>query len=120
MRLHQFATTVTDPRARGRVIGTQFTPQLRDTSSRYLAHFESLGISPTNVRDIAEESHEALRGWCAGLAEESDGIAEGAGLEPWQVAAVGARTEVLAAAPVAECTTVVHVPPAGGPPVLAM
>jgi len=117
MRLHEFVTTITDPRTRGRAIGRHFAAQLHDTSSRYLAHFEALGLASRTVRDVTEHSHDALRTWCPALAEESDGIAEGAGLEPWQVAAVGARTEVLAAAPpVPECTTAVHLPPAGGAP----
>jgi len=44
-------------------------------------------------------------------------IAEAAGIDAWRVAAVGARTEVLAAAAgVPECSTAVHVPPSGGAP----
>ncbi|MGW5097257.1 C45 family autoproteolytic acyltransferase/hydrolase [Streptomyces nodosus] len=117
MKLHTLRTTTTDSRDRGREIGTRYADQVRDVSARYLAHFKVLGIPETTVRDIVAHSHDALRDWCPGLAEESDGIAEASGIEPWQVAAVGARTEVLAAAPgKGECTTAVHIPPAGGPP----
>ncbi|MEU0598123.1 C45 family peptidase [Streptomyces sp. NPDC006393] len=117
MKLHTLRTTTTGHRARGREIGTRFADQVRDVSARYLAHFEALRISETTVRDIVAHSHDALRDWYPALVEESDGIAEASGIEPWQVAAVGARTEVLAAAPgQGECTTAVHAPPSGGPP----
>ncbi|MFJ6563183.1 C45 family autoproteolytic acyltransferase/hydrolase [Streptomyces sp. NPDC091412] len=117
MKLHTLRTTTTDSRDRGREIGTRYADQVRDVSARYLAHFRVLGISETTVRDIVAHSHDALRDWYPALAEESDGIAEASGIEPWQVAAVGARTEVLAATPgKGECTTAVHTPLSGGPP----
>lgn len=117
MKLHPLRTTTTDPHARGREIGSRHADAVRDVTARYLAHFEVLGIPETTVRDIAARSHDALRDWYPGLVEESDGIAAAAGIEPWQVAAVGARTEVLAATPgKGECTTAVYAPLAGGPP----
>ncbi|MGW6413641.1 C45 family autoproteolytic acyltransferase/hydolase [Streptomyces sp. NPDC055055] len=119
MKLHILRSTTPDPRERGREIGTRYADRVRDVSARYLAHFEVLGIPDATVREIAAASRDALRDWYPDLAEESDGIAEAAGIEPWQAAAVGARTEVLAAAPVpgtGECTTAVYAPPAGGPP----
>ncbi|MET8567602.1 C45 family peptidase [Streptomyces sp. NPDC004783] len=117
MKLHTLRTTTTGHRDRGREIGARFADQVRDVSARYVAHFKVLGISETTVRDIVAHSREALRDWYPGLAEESDAMAEASGIEPWQVAAVGARTEVLAAAPgKGECTTAVYAPPCGGPP----
>ncbi|MFF9127888.1 C45 family autoproteolytic acyltransferase/hydrolase [Streptomyces sp. NPDC014889] len=117
MKLHTLRTTTTDPRDRGREIGTRYADQVGDVSTRYLAHFKVLGLSETTVRDIVAHSYDALRDWYPDLVEESDGIAEASGIEPWQVAAVGARTEVLAAAPgKGECTTAVHAPRSGGPP----
>ncbi|MFI7009439.1 C45 family autoproteolytic acyltransferase/hydolase [Streptomyces sp. NPDC050145] len=118
MKLHTLRTTTSDPRDRGREIGARHGDRVRDVSARYLAHFTLLGIPEPTVRDIVARSHDALRAWCPALAEESDGIAEASGVEAWRVAAVGARTEVLAAAPPGkgECTTAVHAPPAGGPP----
>ncbi|CAM5484525.1 C45 family autoproteolytic acyltransferase/hydolase [Leifsonia shinshuensis] len=117
MKLHHLTTTATDPRDRGREIGSVHAAHIRDVSARYLAHFELLGIDAQRVRRIVDVSHAALREWAPRLAVESDGIADGAGMAAWEVAAVGARTEVLAAAPgVPECSTAVHVPPAGGAP----
>ncbi|MDL9978559.1 C45 family autoproteolytic acyltransferase/hydolase [Microbacterium sp. ASV49] len=117
MKLHTLTTTATSPAERGREIGTRYALHVRDASARYLAHFELLGITETTVRETADASHDALRAWAPGIAEESDAMADAAGLEAWQVAAVGARTEILAKAPtLGECTTAVYVPPAGGAP----
>ncbi|HET8926597.1 MAG TPA: C45 family peptidase [Microbacterium sp.] len=116
MRLHTLTSETADPRERGAELGTRFGALVRDTSARYLAHFELLGIPLSRVREIVEGSRAALREWHPALAEESDAAAAAAGIEPWHAAAVGARTEVLAAthAP-GECTTAVLVPPAGAP-----
>ncbi|MDQ4215219.1 C45 family peptidase [Microbacterium capsulatum] len=117
MKLHTLSTSATEPRERGLEIGARHAARIRDTSDRYLAHFALLGIADEDVRAIADGCHAALRAWAPGLAEESDAIAEAAGLESWRVAAVGARTEILATAPgVGECTTAVLAPPAGGAP----
>ncbi|MFE2988924.1 C45 family autoproteolytic acyltransferase/hydolase [Streptomyces sp. NPDC059262] len=64
-------------------------------------------------RDFAERSHAALRAWAPGLAEESDACADAAGAERRTMAAVGARTEILAACrpdPEGECSTAVFAP----------
>ncbi|MCZ0973631.1 C45 family autoproteolytic acyltransferase/hydrolase [Streptomyces albulus] len=56
------------------------------------------------------------------LAEEIEGMARGADLPPWRIAALNARTEILgrfAARPQPECSTVVHAPADGRPPVTA-
>src|SRR4051794_30759371 len=117
MKLHTLSTTTTDPHARGREIGGRYAEQVRQVSAGYLAHFALLGISRPQVREIVAASVEALAEWYPALVAESDGIAEAAGLEPWQVAAVGARTEVLAAVRAGgECTPPVDVPPARGGP----
>ena len=116
MRLHTLHTRATDPAGRGAELGERFGALLRETSARYLEHFDLLGIPPARVREIVEGSRAALREWHPALAEESDAAAATAAVEPWHVAAVGARTEVLAAAHApGECTTAVFVPPAGAP-----
>lgn len=117
MELHALTVDTTDARERGRVIGTRFAPQLRAATERYLRHFAALGIDRATVEAIVDASWSALRGWSPSLAAESDAMALAAGLAPRDLAAVAARTEVLAAAPgPGECTTAVHVPPGGGAP----
>ena len=116
MKLFTLHTTVTDPRARGREIGATYPRQIQDIAARYLRRFAELGIKDQDIRGIALRSQDALAGWYPSLVEESDGIAGAADVEPWQLAAVAARTEILAGLPqTGECSTAVFVPPIGAP-----
>lgn len=111
-------TETVDPRERGSLLGTRFGAQIRRVTELYLEHFAVLGVPVERARDIAERSHEALRAWAPVLAEESDAIADAAGVQRWTVAAVGARTEILAACPPAkegECSTAVFAPAGAAP-----
>lgn len=112
MQLRTATSAHQDPVARGRELGAAFAPQFRRTSALYLAHFDELGVPADEVRGIAERSSVALASWAPELAAEAIAIADAAQVERWHVAAVGARTEILAAAqPRAEgeCSTAVHV-----------
>lgn len=116
MKLHPLTLTETDPEARGRAIGSRFADEVRTTSALYLAHFARKGIPHDRVRAIVDACLGSLGEWSPALAAETRALAAAAGLEPWQVAAVAARTEVLATAPaVGECTTAVRVPRDGPP-----
>lgn len=118
MELHTLRTETTDPRERGYLLGTRFGAQVRRATELYMGHFAVLGIPAERARDIADRSHEALRAWAPALAEESDACADAAGIERWMVAAVGARTEILAACPPAkegECSTAVFAPVGAAP-----
>ncbi|MFE4256727.1 C45 family autoproteolytic acyltransferase/hydrolase [Streptomyces sp. NPDC056910] len=113
MELHTLKTETVDPGERGSLLGTRYGAQVRRAGELYLEHFALLGIPADRVRDIAERSRAALRAWAPGLAEESDACADAAGAERWTVAAVGARTEILAACrpdPEGECSTAVFAP----------
>lgn len=114
MQLRTAASTSQDPAIRGRELGTAFAPQFQRTAALYLAHFAELGIPAGEARGIAERSSAALADWAPDLAAEADAIADAAQLDRWRLAAVGARTEILAAAPPGtegECSTAVHVAP---------
>jgi isopenicillin-N N-acyltransferase-like protein len=114
MQLRTATSTSRDPVERGRQLGTTFAPQFERTAALYLDHFEELGIGADEARGIAERSRAALAAWAPGLAAEADAMADAAQVERWRVAAVGARTEILAAAPpraVSECSTAVRVGP---------
>ncbi|MGW5779781.1 C45 family autoproteolytic acyltransferase/hydolase [Streptomyces sp. NPDC003863] len=113
MELHTLTTETTDPRERGTLLGTRFGARVRRVAELYREHFAVLGLPADQVRDLAGRSHEALRAWAPHLAEESDACADAAGVERWTVAAVGARTEILAACPEpgrGECSTAVFAP----------
>lgn len=116
MNLHQLSIEDVAPRTRGRALGSTYADQVRAATAGYLAHFEALGVPAARVRDIAATSREALHAWAPALALEADAVAEAAGVEPVQLAAVAARTEVLAASQArGECTTAVRVPADGAP-----
>ncbi|WP_263263060.1 C45 family peptidase [Pseudomonas entomophila] len=123
MNLNTFVSDTTDPRQRGREIGACWTSQIQRTVGSYLAFFPQLDIQPSAVRLAADASLQALRDWCPALAEEVEGLAEGARLPLWQLAALNARTEILALAPRApvegECSTAVYAP-AGADRVLSL
>ncbi|MGD6748445.1 C45 family autoproteolytic acyltransferase/hydrolase [Streptomyces sp. BH106] len=118
MDLHTLTTDTVDPRERGALLGGRFGGELRRVSSLYLEHFAALGLPAGRVRELAGRSHESLRAWAPGLAAESDACADAAGIERWKVAAVGARTEILALCPPAgegECSTAVYAPGVAAP-----
>lgn len=96
----------------------RFGDWVRRVAELYREHFAVLGLPADRVRDIATRSHEALRAWAPSLAEESDACADAAGVERWTVAAVGARTEILAGCPSprkGECSTAVFAPGGAAP-----
>lgn len=118
MKLQELVTTTTDPAERGRLIAAACGAQIRRNVDDYLDHFAAKGIDAAAVRSIALASHEALRGWDESLAAELDAQAAALGIEPWRLAALNARTEVLAAAPPSregECSTAVVVRPGADP-----
>lgn len=102
-----------DPARRGRGLGEGRRERIVACWSGYERLFAAVGAGA--VREVGEAALERIGAWAPDLAAEIDGIAAGAGLEPWQVSALNARTEVLARAR-GECSTVVVVPPEGGPP----
>ncbi|MEV0980042.1 C45 family peptidase [Streptomyces sp. NPDC049915] len=72
-----------------------------------------------DVPALAERSAEATRAWAPELVEEMEGVAEGAEVPFWTIAALNARTEILAEAGAprtGECSTVVRTgtPATGG------
>jgi isopenicillin-N N-acyltransferase-like protein len=77
------------------------------------------GASQARVREYGEQALGRTAEWAPALGAEMAGIAAGAGLADWQVGAVNARTEVLAALDAVgegECSTAVVLPGGGAPP----
>jgi isopenicillin-N N-acyltransferase-like protein len=68
--------------------------------------FAAHGLS--RLRELGERALVETRSWAPDIAAEIEGVAVGAGLEPWQLGVLNGRTEILAAAAVAgegECST---------------
>ena len=102
--------------ARGRELGSRLRPQIASTYADYLWLFSAAGLDLATVREVAESCQVALESWSPVLAREVTGIAAGAGLETWQVAALNARTEIVVRGKVAglkECSSAVWLPPVG-------
>ncbi|MFJ9823470.1 C45 family autoproteolytic acyltransferase/hydrolase [Streptomyces sp. NPDC101160] len=108
-----------DPRRRGRERGRLLAAAALNGALETYDRLFALGrIRPGTVRDDAHRALDAIGAFRPALREQIEGIAEGAGVEPWRIAALNARTEILArsaAVPPGECSTVVR--QAGGSPV---
>ena len=113
-----FRSAATGPGERGRELGIAFSERIRTTWETYEGIFAAYELSIEVVREVAEGTCAEVAVWAPQLAEEIAGIADGAGLATWQVAALNARSEVLGRyrAPIpGECSTSVFVPD-GEPP----
>ncbi|GLZ89217.1 hypothetical protein Pres01_52680 [Metapseudomonas resinovorans] len=113
MKVHTFVTDTQNPQIRGRQIGERWAEQIRHTVSLYLDFFSQVDVDPARVRSLGEASLAALEAWSPNLAQEIVATAEGAGLPLWQLAALNARTEILAVMPTppeGECSTAVYAP----------
>ncbi|MFD7417016.1 C45 family autoproteolytic acyltransferase/hydolase [Kitasatospora purpeofusca] len=100
-----------DPYRRGTARGEQLRAHLPAALDVYERLFALGGITPDRVRDDAERALDAVGEFRPGARAEIEGIAHGAGLDPWRVAALNARTEILARSatvPPGECTTLVR------------
>lgn len=105
------AVDAAEPRLCGESRGRQLADGLHATLDAYHRLFTLAGIPPTTVRDDADRALDAVGAFRPALREQIEGIAHGAAVEPWQIAALNARTEILArsrAVPPGECSTVVR------------
>ncbi|MER6996695.1 C45 family peptidase [Streptomyces sp. NPDC000410] len=114
------AAAATDPYDRGTARGERLRDGIPAAAEVYDRLFALGGITPDRVREDAERALDAIGRFRPAAHAEISGIAHGAGVEEWRVAALNARTEILArsaAVPPGECTTIVRrVPGDGGPP----
>jgi isopenicillin-N N-acyltransferase-like protein len=113
-----WSTDETDPARRGVQLGTRWRDQVRVTLGEYEALFDGRQVDATVVRETAEATRDLVADHAPEILAEIDGVARGAGIEPWQAMALNARTEILARAAVVteECSTAVFLPADGGAP----
>lgn len=92
----------------GRSRGKQFRDELTSVYATYAELFRLAGATPEQERSWAEQTIEVLGGWRPDVVDELEGIAGEVGLQMWQVAALNARTEILAMGGRAalECSTI--------------
>jgi isopenicillin-N N-acyltransferase-like protein len=117
-RVRTFCSPSASPHDRGEAFGAANASDVRATYERYVELFAAVAGRPVELRPLGEEAREAIAAYSAAADAEIRGIAGGAGLEPWQIAALNARTEVLArlGVPVRECSTVVDLRGGGRSP----
>ncbi|WP_255621503.1 C45 family peptidase [Pseudonocardia sp. DSM 110487] len=118
MTIPTHTSTEIDPHARGSEFGARWPAEVAATFHGYAELFDAHGATAARVRSYAEEALRSTEKWAPALAAEMAGIAEGAGLAAWQVGAVNARTEILAALDAVgegECSTAVVLPGGGAP-----
>jgi isopenicillin-N N-acyltransferase-like protein len=114
-----FTSSALPPHERGVELGRHFSREITHTVATYRTLFETRATGPFDVNLWADRAWTSIQRLAPVHADEIAGIADGAGLDPRQVASVNARTEILVAAnPTGqtECSTVVSLPP-GKPPV---
>lgn len=114
MKLQTVTIDALSPAERGRLLGARFGAQFRESARLYDEHFTELGIAARTVRDVTAGCIDRLAGWAPNQVAEFAAVAQAADVDPRQLYAVVARTEVLATAPAqgeGECSTAVHVGP---------
>jgi isopenicillin-N N-acyltransferase-like protein len=114
-----FRSPATAPGERGLLLGRAFPDRIRRNAHFYDTLFRSTGARATDVREAALATFGHIAAAAPDLAEEIDGIAAGARLPLHRIAALNARTEILGrfGRQHPECSTVVHAPADGRPPV---
>ncbi|TXL86669.1 C45 family peptidase [Streptomyces sp. IB2014 016-6] len=105
----------TDPARRGLALGTAHAARIRDNIDAYRRLFEAVRVDARDLRPYGEQALAEIEQWTPHLRTELVAVAEGAGVQAWEVAMVNARTEILAtvgATAEGECSTAVYI---GGP-----
>ena len=113
-----FTSSVLAPYERGFEFGERYVEQVARTSAAYRRLFERRADHPFDVDEWSERAWTAISSFSPVHAEEIRGIAEGAGRQVRELAAINARTELLVAANptgATECSAVVSLPPGAGP-----
>lgn len=91
-----FVSEQASPRERGQAFGEAWREEIRDTIDGYVELFSLAAGKPFGLASAGLEAHDAIADWAPRLAEEIAGIAEGADVPVADVAAINARTEILA------------------------
>ncbi|WP_042381964.1 C45 family autoproteolytic acyltransferase/hydolase [Streptacidiphilus melanogenes] len=114
-----FRSSAAAPGERGLLLGRAHPERIRRNADFYDTLFRAVGAGPGDVREAGLAAFGHIAEAAPEVAEEIDGIARGARLPLHRIAALNARTEILGRSghrhP--ECSTVVHAPADGRPPV---
>ena len=107
------STTALGARERGRAYGAAVRDEVEATVDAYEVLFaELVGASPDDVLRFGDRVLAGVAVWRPALAEELEGVAEGARQRPELIAALNARTELLA---LQECSLLARIESPEGP-----
>lgn len=109
-----FRSTATEPEARGREFGACHAAAIRRSLERYDALFERVAGRPIDAAAFGVAALARIAAFAPALGAELVGLAAGAGVAADRIAAMNARTEILAALRArarGECSTVVRIDP---------
>jgi isopenicillin-N N-acyltransferase-like protein len=108
---HRFESSPAEPFERGWAFGRAHRDELERTVAAYRDLFAASATVPFDLADWSERAWTAIKSFAPRAADEIDGLALGARLPVTDIAALNARTELLAAADptggVSECSTLV-------------
>ncbi len=94
------------PRDRGHGLGASQSERIAAVVEIYERLFQHTAqIGPDEMRRLGGSAMEVIQGWAPDLGEEIEGIAAGSGHDVAVIAAMNARTEILAAGR-GECSTI--------------
>lgn len=96
MSLPIYVSDHSDPTDRGHAFGATHRDGIQRTWAGYRAFFEAHDISEQTTREVALCALDAVQEWAPVLATEILAIGAASGLEEWEIAALNARSEVLA------------------------
>lgn len=105
------AVSASGPFDRGEERGERLRDALPGGLDLYIELFRLAGLTEDRVREDALRTADVIDAFRPRLREELDGVAAGAGIAPWQVYALNARTELLAQSEQGrpgECSTIVR------------
>ncbi len=118
--MKRFRSTPLPPYERGLELGERLRPEVTESAAAYRRLFATRAEVPFDVDLWSDRAWVTIQRLAPVAAEEIAGIAEGARRPVREIAAINARTELLAVANpsgrVSECSAVVGLPP-GRPPV---
>lgn len=92
--IRQFVSTVADPTERGEEFGAHHADQVARTVEEYWRFFRTRG--PIDPIPLGARALDRVEAFAPELAQEIRGIAGGAGLPASHIAALNARTEIIA------------------------
>lgn len=108
--VRSFTSRAAGPYERGLEFGTAHARDIAGTVTGYRMMFDGLAEAPVPIAEPGARAFTAIEKWAPDLAREIEGMAAGAGLPVEDLAAINARTEILAtlpAPPRGECSAAV-------------